>query len=143
MEVVNCTIEGVGANSDYVGGFDGIGTGSIQRSFIKDSKIEATGNYVGGFNGESGNIGGNEVYFNYAKNVEVIGYSKVGGMFGNLVKSMKISENYINATVSAIANEAGGLLGYLDNSNMTAVSNTTRIYSNYFVGNVSGTTNIG
>ena len=143
MEVVNCTIEGVGANSDYVGGFDGIGSGSIQRSFIKDSKIEATGNYVGGFNGESGNIEGNEVYFNYAKNVEVIGYSKVGGMFGNLVRSMKISENYINATVSAIANEAGGLLGYLDNSNMTAVSNTTRIYSNYFVGNVSGTTNIG
>ena len=143
IEIVNCSIEGIGENSNYIGGLDGTGNGQIKTSFIKNSKIEATGNYVGGFNGESGNTNGNQVFYNYAENIEVTGYSKVGGIFGKLNRNMQIRDNYINATVCAIADEAGGLLGFLDNIDMTAVSNTSSIYRNYFIGNISGQVNIG
>ena len=144
LEVIACTIEGIGVNSNYVGGFSGIGAGTFSNCYIKDSKIETTGSYVGGFMGETGSSSNTTtLVYNYAENIEVLGYSKVGGMSGNLNKAMRIHENYINAKVSAIGNEAGGILGYLNNTDMTAASNTSRLYNNYFVGSVEGKSNVG
>ena len=143
MKVINCEIKGSGANSNYVGGFDGHGSGNLYYSYIKNSKIESTGAYVGGFNGGSGNINGNSVYYNYAENIEISGYSKVGGMYGNLVYTMNIYDNYVNADIFASSSEVGGIIGYLDNTDMTAVSNRSRIYRNYFVGNIDGKSNVG
>ena len=143
MKVINCEIKGIGANSNYVGGFDGCGTGAVRYSYIKNSKIESTGSYVGGFNGQSGDVYGRLVYYNYADNIEVSGYSQVGGMYGNLVHSMNIYDNYINADIFASSSDVGGIIGYLDNTDMTAVSNRSRLYSNYFVGSVEGKSNVG
>ena len=143
MKVINCEIKGIGANSNYVGGFDGYGSGQLGNSYIKDSTIESIGSYVGGFNGGSGNVNGNSVYYNYAENIEITGYSKVGGMYGNLVYSMNIYDNYINADISALSSDVGGIIGYLDNTDMTAVSNRSRLYRNYFVGNIEGKSNVG
>ena len=143
MKVINCEIKGIGANSNYVGGFDGYGSGQLGNSYIKDSTIESIGSYVGGFNGGSGNVNGNSVYYNYAENIEITGYSKVGGMYGNLVYSMNIYDNYINADISALSSDVGGIIGYLDSTDMTAVSNRSRLYRNYFVGNIEGKSNVG
>ena len=143
MKVINCEIKGIGSNNNYVGGFDGYGTGTVQYSYIKNSKIESTGSYVGGFNGKSGNTDGRSVYYNYADNIEVSGYSQVGGMYGNLVNNMTISDNYINADIFTVSSNVGGIIGYLDNTDMTAVSNRSRIYRNYFVGNIDGKSNVG
>ena len=143
MKVINCEIKGIGSNTSYVGGFNGYGSGPFNNSYIKDSTIETTGSYVGGFNGECGNVNGNTIRYNYVENINISGYSKVGGMFGNLVYTMYIYDNYINANILAFSSDIGGIIGYLDNANMTAVSNTSRIYRNYFIGSVEGKSNVG
>ena len=145
--------------NNYVGGIQG-GTGAIKYVQIKNSTINATGNYVGGVSGtadlnyigieaintkiqstgnyvgaitgqcESGGIKFNDVY---AKDCIVEGNSYVGGITGKYTES-SLYKTYNNSKVTATNHTAGGIIGYLDNTNMTAVNNTSKLYNNYVAG---------
>ena len=145
--------------NNYVGGIQG-GTGAINYVQIKNSTINATGNYVGGVSGtedwnyicieaintkiqstgnyvgaitgqcESGGINFNDVY---AKDCIVEGNSYVGGITGKNTKG-SLYKTYNNSKVTATNHTAGGIIGYLDNTNMTAVNNTSKLYNNYVAG---------
>ena len=162
--VENANVEG----EAYVGGIEGE-QGSIWSSSIKNSNIKATGNYVGGVAGyanwnlhniqainvnveSTGNYVGaiagiilEKVYaFNiYAVDCSVEGNSYVGGIAGKFT-SQPLYKTYNNSKVTATNHSAGGILGYLDNTGMTAVNNTSKLYSNSSVGaRVTAKSNVG
>ena len=160
----NVNIEG----NSYVGGIQG-NEGSIHEVYVKNSNIKATGNYVGGVSGSANwnfyNIqvintkvqaAGNYVgaaagtcgssinsYNIYTRECYVEGNSYVGGITGKF--TMKpLYKTYNDSEVIATNHTAGGIIGYLDNTNMTAVNNTSKLYNNYAAGtNVTAKSNVG
>ena len=143
-EVINSNIKGIGTKSDYVGGISGNIAQTINDNRVLNSKIETTGDYVGGLTGIIGRISSNmNNNGNYVENITVIGNSKVGGALGYAKNNCTIANNYINAEVIAKENDVGGIVGYIENGTMSAIQNKTIINENYFVGNISGNTNVG
>ena len=161
----NVNIEG----NSYVGGIQG-NEGSIHEVYVKNSNIKATGNYVGGVSGSANwsfyNIqvintkvqaAGNYVgaaaggtcgssinsYNIYTRECYVEGNSYVGGITGKF--TMKpLYKTYNDSEVIATNHTAGGIIGYLDNTNMTAVNNTSKLYNNYAAGTtVTAKSNVG
>ena len=160
----NVNVEG----NSYVGGVQG-DSGSIWIVSVKDSKIKATGNYVGGVSGGAnlgyrdiqvtntkiestgnyvgslaGDFGSSITPYNlYAKDCIVEGNSYVGGITGRF-KNNSLYKTYNNSEVIATNHTAGGIIGYLDNTNMTAVYNTSKLYNNYAAGTtVNAKSNVG
>ena len=160
----NVNVEG----NSYVGGIQGI-EGSIYEVCVKNSNINATGDYVGGISGKSNwgyvNITtintkiqstGNYVgaiaglardnissYNIYAQDCIVEGNSYVGGIIG-VFTCKPLYNTYNNSKVTATNHTAGGIIGYLDNTNMTAVNNTSNLYNNYVAGGIiTAKTNAG
>ena len=160
----NVNVEG----NSYVGGIQG-SEGSIYEVCVKNSNINATGDYVGGISGKSNwgyvNITtintkiqstGNYVgaiaglardnissYNIYAQDCIVEGNSYVGGIIGTFTRN-PLYNTYNNSKVTATNHTAGGIIGYLDNTNMTAVNNTSNLYNNYVAGGIiTAKTNAG
>ena len=160
----NVNVEG----NSYVGGIQG-SAGSIYEVCVKNSNINATGDYVGGISGKSdwgyvnittintkiqstGNFvgaiaglsGGNISSYNiYAQDCIVEGNSYVGGIIG-VFTCKPLYNTYNNSKVTATNHTAGGIIGYLDNTNMTAVNNTSNLYNNYVAGGIiTAKTNAG
>ena len=160
----NVNVEG----NSYVGGIHG-SEGSINKCSVKNSTIKATGDYVGGISGQTnfdfynleiintnitstGNyVGtgagycGTKINSNkiYAKDCTVEGNAYVGGIFGVFL-CQPLYVTYNNSKVIATNHTAGGIIGYLDNTNMTAVNNTSKLYNNYVAGDtVTTKTNAG
>ena len=142
-KVVNCEIRGIGANSRSVGGVSGYGHAAILRSYIQNSKIISNGSYVGALVGENDGIS-LSVGTNYAIDVEIEGYNNVGGLIGDTKAIISLNANYIAGSINAIGSNVGGLVGTLDNSNMTAVSNVSKIFNNYVANTqINGNKNVG
>ena len=161
----NIVVEG----NSYVGGIQG-SEGSIHEVCVKNSNINATGDYVGGISGKSdwgytnittintkiqstgnfvgaiaGLVGTNisRLYNIYAQDCIVEGNSYVGGIIGKYT-AKKLYNTYNNSKVTATNHTAGGIIGYLDNTNMTAVNNTSNLYKNYVAGGIiTAKTNAG
>lgn len=160
----NVNVEG----NSYVGGIQG-SAGSIHEVCVKNSNINATGDYVGGISGKSdwiyanittintkiqstGNFvgaiaglsGGNINSYNiYAQDCIVEGNSYVGGIIG-VFTCKPLYNTYNNSKVTATNHTAGGIIGYLANNNMTAVNNTSNLYNNYVAGStITAKTNAG
>ena len=160
----NVNVEG----NSYVGGIQG-SEGSIYEVCVKNSNINATGDYVGGISGKSdwgyvnittintkiqstgnyvGAIAGlardNISSYNiYAQDCIVEGNSYVGGIIGTFTRN-PLYNTYNNSKVTATNHTAGGIIGYLDNTNMTAVNNTSNLYNNYVAGGIiTAKTNAG
>jgi len=161
----NIVVEG----NSYVGGIQG-SEGSIHEVCVKNSNINATGDYVGGISGKSdwgyanittintkiqstgnfvgaiaGLVGTNisSLYNIYAQDCIVEGNSYVGGIIGKYT-AKKLYNTYNNSKVTATNHTAGGIIGYLDNTNMTAVNNTSNLYNNYVAGGtITAKTNAG
>ena len=132
----------INATGNYVGGVSG--TADWGYSYIEaiNTKIQSTGNYVGAITGqcESGGINFHDVY---AKDCTVEGNSYVGGITGKYTKG-SLYLTYNNSKVTATNHTAGGIIGYLDNTNMTAVNNTSKLYNNYVAGGtITAKTNAG
>ena len=136
--VKNSTIKATG---DYVGGIAGISNWNIYNLEIINTKITSTGNYVGTIAGKHGTSLNS---FNmYAKDCTVEGNSYVGGIFGEF-GAKPLYKTYNNSKVTATNHTAGGIIGYLDNTNMTAVNNTSKLYNNYVAGGtITAKTNAG
>lgn len=132
----NVTIEG----NSYVGGIEGINANPMNSS-VKNSTIKATGNYVGAVAGEFD--GGINSYNIYAKGCSVEGNSYVGGIAGRF-NCKPLYNTYNDSKVIATNHTAGGIIGYLANTNMTAVYNTSKLYNNYAGGTtVTAKANVG
>ena len=142
-KVVNCEIKGIGANSNSVGGISGLSHATVQNAYIQDSKVTSNGSNIGGLVGEND---GHQItiYTNYAMNVEIEGYNNVGGFIGDAKQEITLSTNYISGSITAVGSNIGGLVGTLNNSAMTAVSNTSSILDNYVANiEINGNNNVG
>ena len=136
--IISSTIEGNSTNSTRVGGIIGNTSWQNNRCGVISCSIISKGSEVGVITGR-----GMELNACYGINNYIEGYSNVGGISGyGITGTMKY--NYTNATVVATEHSAGGLLGYLDNSNMTNMSNLSNIYNNYYAGGtIQSKTNVG
>ena len=103
----------------------------FQYMSVKDSYIYSLGNQVGGIAGIREN--GYHINYSFVQNTEIQGYSKVGGLIGEL-KTGGIRYCYVNANVTATAHSAGGFIGYLDNTGMTETNNVSDIHHAYVAG---------
>ena len=124
-------VGGVFGTQEYAGG--GIGAKNIQ--------VEATGSNVGGVIGyvADGASTSNVI----AIDCTVNGYSYVGGIYGRIDGGSHY-RTYNNSKVSATGHTVGGVVGYLDNTDMTAVNNNSSIYYSYFAsGKISAPKNVG
>ena len=139
--ICDSTIEGKGTNSNNVGGvfgtqeFAGGATGAI------NTLVKSLGSNVGGVIGYVATQASTNTVL--AIDCTVEGYSAVGGAYGRIDGGTHNRE-YNNSKVSASSHTAGGIVGYLDNENMTAVSNNSSIYDSYFAdGKISAPRNVG
>ena len=139
--ICDSTIEGKGTNSNNVGGvfgtqeFAGRATGAI------NTLVKSLGSNVGGVIGYVATQASTSGVL--AVDCTVEGYSAVGGAYGRIDGGTHDKE-YNNSKVSASSHTAGGIVGYLDNENMTAVSNNSSIYDSYFAdGKISAPRNVG
>ena len=108
------------------------------RCGVISCNIISKGSNVGGITGSVNGLNNC-----YGINNYVEGYSNVGGISGYGITGT-MQYNYTNATVIATEHSAGGILGYLDNSKMTNISNISYIYNNYYAGGtIQAKTNVG
>ena len=128
--VDNCDIIGLTQNSNQVGGIAGYADSSVGVSAVKNSRIISQGSQVGGIAGYHGTWG--NIPSSYVQNTTIEGYSKVGGIAGETVAGT-IVRDYVNADIKAYAHSAGGIIGYLENTSMTAASNVSTTYVCYVV----------
>ena len=136
--IINSTIEGKNTDSKNVGGLLGVGQWQNSRCGVISCNIISKGTNVGGILGQG--LSNNN---SFSINNYIEGYSNVGGIVGyGIDKTMQY--NYTNATVVATEHSAGGLVGYLDNSNMNNINNVSSIYRNYYSeGTIRSKTNVG
>ena len=136
--IISSTIEGNSTNSIRVGGLVGNTSWRNSGCGVLNCNIISKGSEVGGITGR-----GMELNACYGVNNYVEGYSNVGGISGYGVSGV-MQNNYTNSTIVATEHSAGGILGYLDNSAMTNISNINFIHKNYYAGGTIQTkTNVG
>ena len=165
VNVTNSTIVGEG---DGIGGLIGNG-GNVQYSYIKNSEVIANNvnsKNIGGMIGKlswgvnyggsiktnvttnADNVGGIVGYGMQMNTIflldsTIVGKNAVGGLSG-FGEINTITTTYSNANVIGSGKAVGGILGYLDNSQMNNIRNVTYIYRNYYAGgNVTGKENVG
>ena len=166
VNVVNSQIIGEGEN---IGGIFGAG-GNLTNSYIRNSEIIANNvnsQKIGGIigrldwniydngilhstvttNGE--NVGGiigvetNNIERIYSLDSTVIGKNNVGAITGSSNRG-NMQYVYTNSDVTGSGKAVGGLIGYLDNSKMTNLSNVTYINNSYYAGGtITGKENVG
>ena len=130
-------IEGTNTDSKNVGGIGGYSS-NIGKSYVLNSNIISKGSNIGSILGN-----GINAEYNCSINNYVEGNSNVGGISGYGIVG-NIRYNYTNSTVIATEHSVGGILGYLDNSEMTNISNGSCIYNNYYAGEtIQSKTNVG
>ena len=126
----NCNVIGTTEKSIKVGGVAGFARDwvRLQNAAVKNSKIQSYGSQIGGLVGLC-NSGG-QTQNNYIQNTTIEGYSKVGGISGEINQGIFVN-NYVDADIVATEHTAGGIIGYLENTNMAANYLTSYIYLNY------------
>ena len=130
-------IEGTNTDSKNVGGIGG-NSSNIGKSYVLNSNIISKGSNIGSILGN-----GINAEYNCSINNYVEGNSNVGGISGYGI-SGSIQYNYTNSTVVATEHTAGGLVGYLDNSTMNNINNTSQIFNNFYAGGtIQSKANVG
>ncbi|MBR2408195.1 MAG: hypothetical protein IKB07_04490 [Lachnospiraceae bacterium] len=141
-----------------IGGISGMGQ-LFENNVVTNCTIGSiTAEEVGGIVGHHVNIGYDtwsrtaRVFSNACTESTVTGAKNVGGIIG-IAKRYTSSNNYSNATVSAVApskvditdegTNAGGIIGCINKTATYALSETPRVYSCYFAGTVSANDYVG
>ena len=142
VNVINTDIESTSVNAQNVGGIAGSPAGyEIAYFQVKDTNIISKGTNVGGVLGYTFNF--NTTHIGYIQNVTVEGAENVGGVVGKSSYRV-IRDMYVNATVKATSNNAGGVVGYIENQNTTGANYLTYInYSIVLDTSVEAPTNAG
>ena len=139
--IFDSIVYGKGKDSNNVGGVFGTQEYADGGIGAKNIQVEATGSNVGGVIGyvADGASTSNVI----AIDCTVNGYSYVGGIYGRIDGGSHY-RTYNNSKVSATGHTVGGVVGYLDNTDMTAVNNNSSIYYSYFAsGKISAPKNVG
>ena len=128
--VDSCNIIGTTEKSNKIGGIGGniAAWVKLENMAVKNSKIQSYGSQVGGIIGLYNN--GGQIQYNYVQDTTIEGYSKVGGILGEAMQGFSIV-NYVDAEITATEHTAGGIIGYIENTNMAANYLTSNIYLNY------------
>ena len=139
--VENCEIIAEAVNSNYVGGIFGAYTG-VQNNdnfrMILSSKIKGNASSVGGI---TGYFNGIKLYDGVVYKTTITGNENVGGIVGRFKKG-ELYLAYANCEIDG-NNNVGGIAGYLDNVDMTAAVNTSRMHECYTVSKITGNSNVG
>ena len=130
LYVKDCNIIATG---DNVGGASGKINWGYSDIEVINTKVTSTGNYVGAVVGINNSTSNNWLNSIYAKDCVVEGNSYVGGLMGKMTADT-IRWTYNNSKVTATNHTAGGMIGYLDNTNMTAANHTSNLYNNAVYG---------
>ena len=126
VEVSNTIINAPNMDTQYVGGISGASNTIDLRYFqIDNIEIHTNGTDISGVLNNGGGFA--STYFGYIINSTIQGNNNVGGVIGSSSYS-SIGDVYVNANIKANTNTAGGVIGYLDNTNMSASSNVVTIY---------------
>lgn len=138
--VINTEVIGEGTNSKRVGGLAGIIYNAIRGCATLDgTSVRGDGIDIGGLVG----YGSGYIYYSYARDITVQGYSNVGGLVGQH-RYGYIEYNYVKANVIATSNSAGGIVGFLNNESMTGANYVSIIINNLVVkSNVTTLTKTG
>ncbi len=142
--VTRCKISG----ESYLGGISGYLSASAWNCGVIDSSVTGTGSNIGGITGSIDNSGrytesNPAIKSSFAKNTPVVGDKNVAGIAGRMVRGA-IAHSYSDSNVTATTENAAGILGYLDNTNNTAIDWISGIYKNYIAGaTITAPTNVG
>ncbi len=152
--VTGTTVEAgddIDTKNSYAGGLIGYApsTKTISRNFVRDSKITASGNCVGGLVGYSD---GCQIESNYFADSAVnTGGAYAGGLIGrldgdNIVKDVptesKIYNSYVKGNIKAKSHAAGFIGYYSKNQNESSPAmDGSRVYSLMMLGNVESENN--
>ena len=128
--VVNdCHISAESQNSEGIGGIAGcFRSATIDIFQVEDVKITGNGNKVGLVVGYNNTNYPGSIQRGYIYNSTAEGNAQVGGVYGN-TKYGTIHDIYVNAQIKANNNTAGGIIGYMDNTDMTGANFTISIYN--------------
>ena len=130
--VNECNVTNNSVSSLYTGGAVGCGTFTWPYGGqVTNVIVNSHGSMVGGFIGNSAS-GDTSFGHGYVYGVEVTGRDNVGGGFGRLDYG-GVGNVYINAKVKAEGTNAGGAVGYMDNTDMTASRNAINIKNSLIV----------
>lgn len=130
--VFDSTIEATTTTSSYLGGVAGRISWAATYVGVLNSTIISKGSHVGGVVGYADG-GGQTISRCYAYNSTVEGYAYVGGFIGTY-RQGQIAYCYNNSVVTATGHSAGGLIGWLNNKDMTGANYTSRLTGNYILG---------
>ena len=125
-------------SSQKIGGMIGQLSWNIFNSGIIRTIVTTNGDQVGGVTG----VGSNMIR-TYSLDSTVSGKNNVGAITGssNLGNMQYV---YTNSDVTGSGKAVGGFIGYLDNSQMTNISNVTYINNSYYAGGtITGKENVG
>lgn len=130
ITVYDCDIIGPEEeNSISIGGITGLNSGNISNVAVIKSRITAElGDYVGGIAGETRTD--YNIRYSFVQGTTVKGESEVGGIVGRHKLGI-IEHTYVDADITATEQNAGGIVGYLDNKGMTGTNNTSKILNSY------------
>lgn len=115
--------------TDAVGGIAGNADSSPIKNSTANTRVEATGRYVGGIAGTIGSVAGNYPSGNEMTG-SVSGSSYVGGLFGQAKNGTASSHSFARATITGTGDYVGGLIG--------SASMGSGISSSFFEGIVTG-----
>lgn len=128
--VRNSTVEGTSITSEGVGGLYGMtGVYGISRFQVQDTNIINKGILTGGMVGRAN---GPSITEGYIENVNVEGREKVGGLLGEANAGTTYNV-YVNANVKATSHTAGGIIGYIENEEVSAIQGLTYIYQDMVI----------
>ena len=138
VKVYNSKIYGTSANAIKIGGIVGDSNANVSYGLVVDSIVSSLGSQVGGISGFRG------ATYCAVINTTIDGYSEVGGLVGRLDSySSTISNSYTNATITATAHSAGGIVGYINNEFDTSVRSSIVQTAGVFGSNIFGNSNVG
>ena len=125
-QIINHTVD-----TQYVGGIAGYLWGRIDYVQVENSEIESYGENIGGICGRFGNVQGN-IRYGYIEGTTIHGQNYVGGILG-YSGGIQISNIYVNAKITADVHSAGGVIGYVNNTNETSASNNRTLASRVLI----------
>lgn len=130
--IENCSVSGNISGESYTGGLVGqMKSQSLITGSFSTAYVSGTGYATGGLVASMSDL--SQITYCYAKNANILGFEKVGGLVGESVTST-IDRSYSNTYVHA-SKHVGGLVGE---------SNSSSITNSYAVGKVDGEwSNIG
>lgn len=124
-------IEGTATSTQYVGGISGSKNSSLYYSGVKNCTIVSKGSYVGGATGYEGS--GGVVQQVFVQDTTVEGLRNVGGIAG-LLRQGSVNYCYTNAKIKATQYTAGGIVGLVNNEDMTNANYVSKIQFNISAG---------